>query len=274
MIKIIKKMLLYTLGLPLLVRKDRVDMINRTIEINELKNDINFFRKEIETLKHKLVNKKLDFAKKVLLLTKEPVVFDIGCANLGDSIVYKDHIKNSSVYAIEASKEFPNNEKTAEIHGIDYTNLALSDTTGNFVEFFPSDTIADDHHHHPYSGSIFNPNTTAMHTTYPTLTFKESYKVETISLDEFCTMKNIKPDFIHMDVQGAEYQILKNTTMRPKGIVLEVCVFDHYETGIQYSDLEKLLDEMGYTIVHNDGTDAYCILKEHATDTLIQSFDF
>lgn len=176
---------------------------------------------------------------------------------MGDSVAYKSSIKNSKVYAVEASKEFPENEEKATFHGIDYTNFAISDISGEFVDFFPSEICLGKSH--PYSGSILRPITEKMLTL--SLSFKEAYQVKTITLDDFCKLKHIEPDFIHMDVQGAEYKILKNTKIRPKGIVIEICALDQYETGITYSDIENLLDEMGYEIHYRDKYDAYYILR-------------
>lgn len=60
-IKIIKKCILYTFGIPFLVRKHRLNLINRKIEINELKKInqekdelLNRIEEELENIKYDL----------------------------------------------------------------------------------------------------------------------------------------------------------------------------------------------------------------------------
>lgn len=187
-----------------------------------------------------------------------PIIFDIGCANMHDSIMFKKHIENSSVYAFECADLWKEqNLIKAKENNINYFHTAISgnDTT---AVFYPSGTLKSEFW--PWSGSIFPP-------AQPLLTeewkWKSSYTVDCISLNTFCENYNIKPDFIHIDVQGAEYDIFKNLKheYRPGIIWAEISSFQLYHTGVSYYDFYEMMHSLGYNEIYKDTDDGLYVMN-------------
>lgn len=188
-------------------------------------------------------------------LDHNSVIFDIGAADLGDSILYK-RLLGCAVHAFECSNQWlENNIKTSTNNGIHYHHCALGNINGQ-VPFYPSLHHAGESW--PWSGSICKP-----YGTSENLTFDRPYYVTAITLDHWCELFNIVPCYIHIDVQGAEYQVLSNMGMvRPKAIWAEICEFNsHYDTGVTFEQFNELLTTLGYTLDYRDNHDAFYILS-------------
>jgi hypothetical protein len=81
--------------------------------------------------------------------------------------------------------------------------------------------------------------------------------VKSISLDEYCTTRNIVPEFIKIDVEGAEMKVLRGMTNLLAGqlkILMEI-----HETDLAYFKSSKeevisYLQQFGYklTSIEND----------------------
>ena len=82
-------------------------------------------------------------------------------------------------------------------------------------------------------------------------------------LDTFCKQHNVTPDFIHIDVEGAEYKVFQNMgEYKPKCIWAEVGVFNCYDTNTSFTEFNQLMTELGYHMVYGppSGPDAlYCL---------------
>ncbi len=76
----------------------------------------------------------------------------------------------------------------------------------------------------------------------------EKISVQTISLDEFCREKNIKPDFVKIDAEGAEHIILTAMTDILKNIkpILSIEVSNTPELLKNSNDSIKILIDLGY----------------------------
>jgi len=80
------------------------------------------------------------------------VVFDIGCANMGDTIKMKAAISHGVFYAFECAEVWhESNLKKALVHKINYYHLALSDIDGIEI-FYPSNVFQGNAW--PWSGSV------------------------------------------------------------------------------------------------------------------------
>lgn len=191
-------------------------------------------------------------------------VFDIGSATVdGDSLMFKTILPKSSVYAFECSEVWKeHNMKNAAMHGINYFHMAMSDTNGELT-FYPSATYNGEIW--PYSGSVCRPTTTEVSTG--TFEWGEPYTVETIKLETFCDTHNVTPDFIHMDVQGAEYKVLNSMgKYRPWAIWAEVNEFENcYETNITHAAFTQLLTDLGYTKQYSNNIDELYVLNTLST---------
>lgn len=189
----------------------------------------------------------------------DPVIFDIGCADIGgDSAMFRMYFPQGKIYAFECSQYWKeHNEKLASQLGIKYFHLAMADHS-NGVTFHPSVKNHEDTTW-PWSGSIYQPGD---YLDSIGLKFDEGYTVPSTTLNEFCTKYEVYPDFIHIDAQGAEYSIFKDTIIRPKAIWAEISEFHLYDTKVTYDEfndmmlshgyIQKYLDNHDSLYVHND----------------------
>ena len=187
---------------------------------------------------------------------KEINFFNIGCSDLGDTIDFKNHLPNAKFYAFECNENFREGNKVrAAEHGINYFHYALSDVEDK-ITYYPSETLNGQKDWY-ISSSTLKP----IPTEYFNLTYGEPYFVQSIMLDKFCNEKYISPDFVHIDVEGAEYKVLsKLGKYRPLCIWSEICAFDvFYESGTSYEDFDNLLFGYGYTKLHSSNNDALYI---------------
>jgi FkbM family methyltransferase len=87
---------------------------------------------------------------------------------------------------------------------------------------------------------------------YGWIEFKETIKVRTGTLDEFCRERAIhRVDFVHMDVQGAEHLVLQGArTMLPHVLALWLEVSDQqlYAGQRLRRDIEKCMQAHGFTL--------------------------
>lgn len=186
---------------------------------------------------------------------QDPVIFDIGCANMSDTLTFKKTLTyykspKAKFYAFDCNQTWlEQNTLTARQNNIEYHQLAFSDVDGT-VTFYPSEQYQD--RQWPWAGSIFKPG--AFYTKW---TFGQGYTVDSSKLSTFCDAHNVVPDFIHIDVQGAEFKILDNLTVRPKCIWTEICEFQRYEnTQVTYYDFDKMLCKQGYKLLYRNAHDA------------------
>jgi FkbM family methyltransferase len=192
---------------------------------------------------------------------KNMTVFDIGCANIsGDSKMFKNILPNAMVYAFECSKDWEShNLRYAKEYDINYFHIALSDKNDH-ITFYPSEQYNGQQW--PYSGSICKP--TASDMPYGSFVWGEPYTVETMRLDTFCDIHNVSPNFIHIDVQGAEYKVLSNLGKhRPWAIWAEVSEFEGwYDTNTTYSSFSQMISDLGYNKIYGSNTDELFVLKD------------
>jgi FkbM family methyltransferase len=183
--------------------------------------------------------------------------FDIGAANLSDTVTFKQLMPNNTYYAFECSDIWKEqNIITAERYGINYFHLAMSDTS-DVVQFYPS-IKNHEGNDWPWSGSIYAPGTYLATTG---LEFGEGYTVPSITLNEFCK-EHPAPDFIHIDAQGAEYSIFKNMEIRPSAIWAEISAFHLYDTSVTYQQFNDMMLSYGYKQAYLDNNDSLYIRSD------------
>lgn len=192
-------------------------------------------------------------------MPEKPIIFDIGCANLNDTLRIKQHIPDATLYAFECSDDWHDNKEKARKNNINYYHVAVSDTDG-IVTFYPSNKLDDQDW--PWSGSVCSPSDHLLNERWE---WGDPYSVESITLNTFCSENNIKPHFIHVDAQGAEYQIFLNLdkALRPIAIWAEVSEFNCYNTGVTLNDFNNLLADMGYNEMHKGQYDSLYILENY-----------
>lgn len=141
--------------------------------------------------------------------------------------------------------------------GIHCFQMALSDQDGR-QRFYRSNIGG--------AGSIVEPNMqeTGVSNTHDGLIFRSGPSVQTSRLDTFCAQHRLgQIDHIHMDAQGAEYQIVVGLgDLRPRSIWAETCEFNTYRTGLTLGDFDRLMTERQYRLVFRDDMDSLYALEQ------------
>jgi hypothetical protein len=88
---------------------------------------------------------------------------------------------------------------------------------------------------------------------YPHIVFDSEIQVNQISLDEYVSSKNIDLNvynFITMDVQGYELEVLKGSIETLKSIdhiLTEINYDDLYKNCVKVDELDQFLSQYGFT---------------------------
>lgn len=190
-------------------------------------------------------------------LKPDAVVFDIGCANMSDCVNIKRHIPNGKFYAFECAESWKEwNIAESVKHNINYYHTAVSDVNG-YLTFYPSAVL--DGQEWPWSGSVCEPGPNLLNERWK---WGEGYTVPSTTLESFCDLTKTSPDFIHIDVQGAEYKVFRNAgAVRPKIIWAEISEFHMYKTGTTYPEFKALMESLNYTERYKDNCDALYVLN-------------
>ena len=168
-------------------------------------------------------------------IKKDDVVVDIG-ANIGAfSILAAKNASNGKVFAYEPNKKnyslLLKNKSLNNLHNLLVLNLAVAGEKGH-VDLFISKLNEGAH-------SIYDADS------------KKSVKVKSIRLRDIFAMNNLKKiNYLKIDAEGAEYDILLNTPAeiirKVDKIVLEY--HDYLNHGHDYKDLKEYLEGNGFKV--------------------------
>lgn len=134
-----------------------------------------------------------------------PVIFEIG-SHTGTDTIHLCKIKAGvKVHAFEPD---PRNSLNNLPENVNINYVAVSNKEGE-IEFYQSDRNPKDNTEWTCSSSIRKPKNHL--TAYDYVTFKQQpIKVKSIRLDDYCKENKVeKIDFIWMDVQGAEGDVIE-----------------------------------------------------------------
>jgi FkbM family methyltransferase len=185
------------------------------------------------------------------------IVFDIGSCEGEDSIKYSRFFSNAKIYACEPLpsnvEKIKNNLIKYKIDNVEIINIALSDRTDQALFYVSSghpDNLSNSQEwdYGNKSSSLLFPD---LHTTHhPWLKFNENIVVNTDTLKNICDSKNIKNiDYIHIDVQGAELQVLsgaEDLLKNTKIIWMEVENIQLYKDQPLKKDVEDFMKKHGF----------------------------
>jgi FkbM family methyltransferase len=194
-------------------------------------------------------------------LDKRPkVIFDIGCFDCSESLQFKRRFPQTDIYAFEASPKnynriITNPNITSQVRVF---NMALCDKIGE-IDFHDSYGVNE------CSGSILE----SCHTRED-LKFHSAVKVPATTISHFCATQGIpNVDVIHMDVQGAEYYVMKGIgEIRPEIIFCETAEYDNYKGALTMEDLDDLMTDLGYRIEKALEFDTLYVKKENVRTSL------
>lgn len=191
-------------------------------------------------------------------------IFDIGCADLSDSIRFRRYLPNSTIYAFECAERWQQgNKDLCAQYDINYQNIAVSDHSGTQI-FWP--TLKTDNAMDVYAGTLCDINE-----GYPKQrkVFDTGVLVKTSSINDFCRLHSVIPDFIHIDAEGMELRILQSIDFKFEPWL--IWAENHWKDKIR-RELVKIMQSKGYNS-YNDGFDTL-FLKKNTKCSTYQSIRF
>ncbi len=176
------------------------------------------------------------------------VMYDIG-ARLGIHYLYTEllNLQNFSVIGFEPDQEEVTKLNNSTESGIKKTfPFAIAESQGTRTIFITK---------YPGCSSLSPPNKDLLE-QYLVSDYFEVLKtetIETISLDEFTKQFDVaQPDFVKIDTQGAESEILKGgqlTLNKVIGIFLETQLRELYIGAALFPDIHSFLTNLGFRLI-------------------------
>lgn len=227
------------------------------------------------------INRKLPIKEELLGMfdINEPlVIFDIGACEGEDSIRYYRLFNNSSIFAFEPLPEnfqlCIQNFSLIQTDRLKAFQVALSDKPG-ISKFYvssgrPSGLENSDWDYGNKSSSLYPPDLVCK--KYDWLKFDKEILVRTQTIERFCNDQFVDHiDFIHLDVQGAELDVLKGCGQilsNVKAIWVEVENISIYKGQPLKKDIEKFMKISGFfkitdTTIWNDYGDILYINSKY-----------
>jgi FkbM family methyltransferase len=195
------------------------------------------------------------------LISKEnPIIFEIGCADGGDTLEFINTFNDLEIHCFEPEpkniklfKEKINYSKHFLFEGV------ISDKNSTLT-FNRSRT--DNPNDLSYSGSIIKPKEHL--NEWPFIKFDEEITVESITLDTYCDKNDVHIiDFIWADVQGAEDLMIiggqESFKNKVRFLYTEYSNKEYYEGQ---PDLNKILSLLG---------DNWEVVKDYGSDVLLKN---
>lgn len=188
------------------------------------------------------------------------LILDVGAYDFGDAVRFKDKFPDCDIYAFELdSRNFEKYHGFAQHLGITTVLCAISDKTNTIDGYYES------HHcHGDNAQSTILAPTDIYRSNYPYVEHKYVNKpISQIRLDDYLNNKEISKniDLLHLDVEGAEYQVLLGLgILRPKLIWLEYLIDGAWQ-GVSFAEVDKLLLDMNYKLELHAGFDKLWILN-------------
>jgi len=201
-----------------------------------------------------------------------PTILEIGCNDGGHTLWLNKMFDHATIYCFEpdprAIKRFKSN--VLNYSNINLFEMALSAITGEIIFHQSSGFMTDKDGESvsmpegwDLSGSIKKPK---LHLLMgPSITFNQSIKIKTTTLDDWCMRNSIEIiDFIWMDVQGAELDVFRggrNALSRTRFIYTEYSNLEFYEGQ---PTLQQIIREL----------ETFEILVRYKCDVLLKNKNF
>ena len=190
-------------------------------------------------------------------LTAPLIIFDVGSCEGEDAIRYSRLFPNATIYAFEPVPEnqalIRENLAKYQVRSVHLFEWALSDRDGSAKFHVSSGEPKDadpaaDWTYGNKSSSLLPPDKCVEF--HPWLNFKRSIDVPTRTLATVCDSLEVAAiDFMHLDVQGAELQVLRGAADKLqtcKAIWLEVETVALYADQPLKGDIEDFMCKAGF----------------------------
>ncbi len=178
-------------------------------------------------------------------LPKNAIIVEAGAHTGTDTLEMAMLWPTATIYAFEPVPEIFEKLKknTKKCNNVVCVPLALSNKNG-FAEIFISSGFSD------ASSSLLKPKEHL--NIYPNVQFKNSIQVQTITLSDWVEKNKIKKiDFLWLDLQGMEYDVLKESKkilLSVSAIFTEILLIESYFNSKKYSLLKKLLFQNNFIV--------------------------
>jgi FkbM family methyltransferase len=199
---------------------------------------------------------------RLLLKRKASItILDVGSCEGEDSLRYLAEFPQSRVFAFEP---FPDNVRkiraliTGELSDrFRLIEAAISDEDGegdlHLSSGQPPGKSQDDRWDYGNKSSSLLEPAELMQRFHPWLQFKKKIRIQTLRLDSFLQQECLGyVDFIHMDIQGAEWKALQGATnlLRKTGLIwIEVAEEMIYSGQPKAADIKALLKSLGFSLL-------------------------
>ena len=192
-------------------------------------------------------NEKIDKFHLIKMLPKNPIIVEVGCHVGIDTLELSLLFPEGKVYGFEPHPQLFAEcwQRTQLRANVQIWQTAMSDELGGSI-FHPSSGSSTG------SGSLLEP--TVHKINHPEVTFHtdKRFFVFTSTLDLWCRSMSLeKIDLLWIDVQGAELLVFKGAEevlQKTEYIYVEVSEVPLYEGGAAYSELKKLLGDVGFKL--------------------------
>ncbi|MCS7469418.1 FkbM family methyltransferase [Stieleria sp. ICT_E10.1] len=185
-------------------------------------------------------------------------IFDIGACEGLDSIRYSRLFPQATIYAFEPLPEnvamIDDSIRRFDGQRVKVVNVALASSNGK-ATFHVSGGCPEGRQHETgdwtfgnKSSSLIAPNQDEIKRHWPWLQFEGTTDVDTMTMDDFCERENVMPDFLHMDVQGAELDVLRGAEKSfgsIRAIWMEVSLTEVYAGQPLVEDVRQFMSGHG-----------------------------
>lgn len=182
-------------------------------------------------------------------LPKNPIILEAGACDGRDTLQMASLWPQSQIHSFEPIPELYKaaQSKLTGKKNVNFYPFALSERTGS-VQFHVSSGTSNG------SSSILSP---LKHLeVHPEVKFNSTVEVMAYNIDDWATLNGIMSiDFMWLDMQGAEYNVLRASPRilsTTKVIFTEVSLIETYKDVILYPQYKQWLEGHGFSVVFED----------------------
>lgn len=184
-------------------------------------------------------------------IPKDATIVEAGTYDGGDTKFFGHYFRKAKIYGFEPVEELYARSitNTSQYKNVFIEKKALGERNEKksiYVSNVSGQTSASSSLRAPKQHLTFHEN----------VKFSEKQEVEVVNLDSWCDENKIsKLDFMWLDVQGSEYDIIKSSPKiisNTKYLYCEVSLMEMYEGTILYDKFKDNMKQMGFDVVFEE----------------------
>lgn len=188
----------------------------------------------------------------VEMLDNPKVILDVGAYDFGDSIRFKRKFPDCQIFGVEMSKDnYDKFSPFAEEQGIHTFHLAICHEDGE-IGYHQATNVDGVNAQSSIlkPGEIYKNNYSRIVSHSEEKLLVTSKTLDTLARENGITNREV--NLLHVDVEGAEYQVfLGMKWLRPKIIFAEFLFDGGWEGQVSFSQTLQLLRDYGYELYQN-----------------------